>query len=192
MRRTGRLSVLAFTAIVSLAATQTPSRITRIEFSPAPEGEEAGIDISLLGSGSCTYTLDFGDGKTERRTATLPDRTRHPYAADSAYTVVATPEAPCEGTARARLDIRAIMRGIWRVTVEPGPATDAPEIVATIDGRGSCAVTLDFGDGTKQKVEGTLPAKSSHKYEKAGSYELHATTEDPCRGEVRLKVDVRR
>ena len=84
MRRTGRLSVLAFTAIVSLAATQTPSRITRIEFSPAPEGEEAGIDISLLGSGSCTYTLDFGDGKTERRTATLPDRTRHPYAADSA------------------------------------------------------------------------------------------------------------
>ena len=64
--------------------------------------------ISLLGSGECAYTMDYGDGNTERRTATLPDEMRHAYEADNEYSVVATPEAPCEGTARARLDIRAI------------------------------------------------------------------------------------
>lgn len=192
MRRTVRLSLFILSTTVAAAAAQTPSRVTRIEFSPAPESDGGGIDISLLGSGPCTYTMDYGDGKTERRTNTLPDRMRHAYAADRVYTIVATPEAPCEGVARAQLDIRAITRGIWRISVEPGPATDAPEIIASIDGRGSCAVTLDFGDGTHQKIEGTLPAKASHKYARPGSYELRATAEAPCRGDVHLTVDVRR
>jgi hypothetical protein len=173
-------------------AGQTPPRITRIEFSPVPDEDGGGILISLLGSGQCTYTMDYGDGKTERRTAALPDRMRHDYAPDKQYMVVATPDAPCEGVARAQLDIRAIARGIWRVSVEPGPSTDAPEIIATIHGRGACAVTMSFGDGKQQKVEGTLPAKVSHTYEKPGTYELHAVAAEPCRGDVRLSVDVRR
>jgi hypothetical protein len=173
-------------------AGQTPPRITRIEFSPVPDEDGGGILISLLGSGQCTYTMDYGDGKTERRTAALPDRMRHDYAPDKQYMVVATPDAPCEGVARAQLDIRAIARGILRVSVEPGPSTDAPEIIATIHGRGACAVTMSFGDGKQQKVEGTLPAKVSHTYEKPGTYELHAVAAEPCRGDVRLSVDVRR
>ena len=190
----GRVALFAlFGALAAtLAAAQAPPRITRIEFSPAPENEGGGMVISLLGTGQCTYTMDYGDGKTERRTATLPDRVRHGFAADQEYTVVATPDAPCEGVARARVDIRAITRGIWRVSVEPGPATDAPEVIATVEGRGACTVTLDFGDGTQQKLDGTLPAKSTHKYARAGSYDLHAVAEAPCRGDVRLKVDVSR
>ncbi len=78
------------------------------------------------------------------------------------------------------------------MSVEPGPATDAPEIVATIHGRGACAVTLSFGDGKQEKIEGTLPAKVNHTYEKPGAYELHAIAVEPCRGEVRLNVEVRR
>jgi hypothetical protein len=196
MRRVSSLCLfvisLSIAASPVTAATQTVPRITRIEFSPVPDDEGGGILISLLGSGECTYTMDYGDGKTERRTATLPDRMRHGYAPDAQYTVVATPEAPCEGVARAQLDIRAISRGIWRVSVEPGPATDAAEIVATIHGRGVCAVMMSFGDGKQQNVEGTLPLKVSHTYEKPGTYELQAVAAEPCRGEVRLSVDVRR
>ncbi len=183
---------LAVTLTAVAAAAQTPPRITRIEFSPVPEEEGGGILISLLGSGECTYTMDYGDGKTERRTASLPDRIRHEYAADNEYTVVATPVAPCEGVARARIDIRAITRGIWRVTVEPGPAPDAPEIIATIHGRGVCAVALDFGDGKQQKFEGALPTTLRHTYDKPGVYELRAVAADPCRGDIRLNVEVRR
>ncbi len=182
-----------YTAIATAeAAAQATPRITRIEFSPVPDEEGGGILISLLGSGQCAYTMDYGDGKTERRAATLPDRMRHDYAPDQQYLVVATPDAPCEGVARAQLDVRAIARGIWRVSVEPGPATDALEIIATIHGRGVCVVTLGFGDGKEQKVEGTLPAKVNHIYEKPGTYELHAVAAEPCRGEIRLNVDVRR
>jgi hypothetical protein len=192
MRHAHLVTLLGLAATVVAAAAQAPARISRIEFTPAPEEQGGGVVISLLGSGECTYTIDYGDGKTERRTATLPDRMRHSFAPDSEYTVVATPEAPCEGTARATLDVRAITRGIWRVSVEPGPSTDAPEIMATIDGRGACVVMMDFGDGKSQKVEGTLPAKVSHAYEKPGTYELHAVAAEPCRGDVRLSIDVRR
>jgi len=181
---------LLFAASASvITAGQESPRITRIEFSPASDADGA-IVISLVGTGQCAYTIDYGDGKTERRTATLPDRVRHAFAADQEYLVVATPESPCEGVARAKLDIRAITRGIWRVSVEPGPAAATPSVVATLEGRGSCSVQVDFGDGTSQKIEGTLPAKINHTYEKPGTYELRAAAAAPCRGEVTLKLDV--
>ncbi len=88
MRRV-TLTLLVLTLYVSAGAPaeagQSTPRITRIEFSPVPDEEGGGIMISLLGSGQCAYTIDYGDGKTERRTATLPDRMRHEYAPDKQY-----------------------------------------------------------------------------------------------------------
>src|SRR5262245_36799969 len=103
MRSLGVLG-LTMAATLALGAAQVP-RITRIEFSPAREADGGGMLITLLGNGTCTYTLDYGDEKTERRTATLPDKVTHRYAADGDYLVVATPEPPCEGVARATLTI---------------------------------------------------------------------------------------
>jgi hypothetical protein len=190
MRRLGYVALLLLASAVLTAAQ--PPRITRIEFRPAPEDDGGGVIITLLGSGQCSYTIDYGDGTNERRTAELPDEMRHAYRADNEYSLVATPDLPCEGTARARLDIRAIRQGIWRVTVVPGPSTERPEIEATVEGRGECAVALDFGDGAQQRIEGTLPLKVTHAYAKEGAYELRAAAEAPCRGDLRLQVEVRR
>jgi len=184
--------ILLLMAVFAAAATaQTASRITRIEFSPVEESEGGGVFVALVGTGSCTYTIDYGDGTTERRTATLPDRVKHGFAPDREYTVVATPEAPCEGVARARLDIRAITRGIWRVALAATAPGAAPEVTATIEGRGSCAVTVAYGDGATQTITGELPAKITHTYEKSGTYDLRATAAPPCRGDVQLKVEIR-
>jgi hypothetical protein len=184
-------SALVLGLVAGTAAAQSTPRITRIEFSPAPP-EGGGIVITVVGSGQCTYTIDYGDGTTERRSASLPDRVEHAYKADNEYTVVATPEPPCEGVVRARLDIRPIKEGIWRLSVEPGPSTEAPEVIVTVEGRGTCTVRLEFGDGKEQKLEGALPAKVTHRYGAAGSYELHAIAESPCRGDLRLNIDVSR
>lgn len=174
------------------ATAQEPARITRIEFRPATQAEGTGIVISLLGSGRCTYSIDYGDGKSEPRTAQLPDRVQHAYAGDGEYVVVATPEAPCEGVARATISLRSIERGIWSLSAEPGPTAGALEIMVTIHGRGACNVALDFGDGTTEKVEGELPANRTHKYATSGTYELRATTPEPCRGEAQLRVEITR
>jgi hypothetical protein len=177
-------------AAVTLAAQQRAGRITRIEFQPATVEEGGGVFISLLGSGSCTYVLDYGDGNTERRTAELPDRVKHTFPADGEYLVVATPEAPCQGTARAKLDVRAINQGIWGLAAEAGPDKENAEMLVTITGRGECTVTMDFGDGTIDKISATLPATRSHKYGKPGVYELKALAEPPCRGEAGLRVEI--
>jgi hypothetical protein len=183
--------VLAF-AGATVAAAQDSPRITRIEFRPATEAEGSGVIISLLGAGRCTYSIDFGDGKNDQRTAQLPDRIQHVYPGDGEYEVAATPEAPCEGVARAKIAVRAIERGIWSLSAEPGPTPGTLEVVVTVHGRGSCAVTLDLGDGTTEKLEGALPATRTHKYANTGTYELRATTTEPCRGEAQLKVEITR
>src|SRR5215203_2075244 len=141
MWRAGLFSaMLALTGIVG-AVAQEPPRITRIEFRPATEAEGSGVIITLLGSGRCTFALDFGDGKTTTRTAQLPDRIQHVYPADGDYEVVATPEAPCEGVARAKIAVRAIERGIWSLSAEAGPTPGTLEMVVTVNGRGSCVVS---------------------------------------------------
>jgi hypothetical protein len=186
----------ALAALVLLAAPvagqEQAGRITRIEFQPATVEEGGGVFISLIGSGPCTYTLDYGDGATERRTADLPDRVRHTYAGDGEYMVVATPDAPCEGVARAKLDVRAINRGLWGMSAEAGPDAPNAELLVTLRGRGECAVTIDFGDGTIDKLTLTLPATRSHKYGKAGVYDLKAVAEPPCRGEAALTAEIKR
>jgi uncharacterized protein with GYD domain len=184
------LSIIVATTAAAAFADQAP-RITRIEFAPATVEEGGGVWIALIGTGRCTYGIEFGDGETARREAELPDRVRHVYADDKAYDVVATAEAPCEGVARARLDVRSIKEGIWSVSVEPGGTKDMPEIIVNIEGRGTCTVLLDFGDGKSEKYEGALPAKVRHTYASTGRYDLYVRAEAPCRGEARLQVDVK-
>lgn len=183
-------TVLALT-MTAAAQAQPKPQMTRIEFAPATLEEGGGVWIVLVGTGRCTYGIEFGDGETARRDADLPDRIRHVYANDKAYDVVATAEAPCEGVARARLDVRAIREGIWSVTVESAGAKDMPEVIVNIEGKGTCTVLLEFGDGKSEKVEGALPAKVRHTYPSTGRYDLYVRAEAPCRGEARLQVDVR-
>jgi hypothetical protein len=192
MSRSTLLALMLSLGYIAGIEAQEPPRITRIEFRPATEAEGSGVIITLLGSGRCTYSLDFGDGKTTARTAQLPDRVQHVYPADGDYDVVATPEAPCEGVARAKIAVRAVERGIWSLSAEPGGTPGTLELVVTVNGRGTCTVTLDFGDGTIEKLEGPLPATRSHKYANTGTYDLKATTADPCRGEAQLKVEITR
>jgi hypothetical protein len=192
MRRLSLGVILLALTATPLAAQQQTGKITRIEFRPANVEEGGGVYISLIGSGPCTYTLDYGDGKTETRTAELPDQVRHTYPGDGEYIVVATPDAPCEGLARAKLDVRAIKRGLWGVSAEAGPDTPNAEMLITLRGSGECAVTLDFGDGTIDRITVTLPATRSHKYGKTGVYELRAVAEPPCRGEAVATVEIKR
>lgn len=191
MRRCVTLPVLAILSSV-LSAQQPAPRIARIDFTPAKVDEGGGVFITLVGTGRCSYMIDYGDGTRDRRTAELPDRIQHVFAGDGEYLVVATPAAPCEGVARAKLDVRAINRGVWGLSAEAGPDGPGAGMMVTITGRGECVVTMDFGDGTIEKVSGVLPQTRTHQYERMGVYELKAVSEPPCRGEAGLQLEIRR
>ena len=135
MRRLHGVLGLTIAASLAAGAAQIP-RITRIEFSPAREAEGGGMLITLVGTGQCTYTLDYGDEKTERRTATLPGKVSHRYAADGDF-LYRHARAAVRGRRPGEARYPARREGHMEGRRRHGP-TPALEVVATIEGRGAC------------------------------------------------------
>jgi hypothetical protein len=173
------------------------ARLKGLEINPNPATAPATVNISVLGTGSCSYTLDFGDGNSERRTAALPDQIRHTYPAPNTYyPVAATGEGACEGLVRRNLAVNApaapdTRRRLSRLVVTPNPAIARTLVTITVEGSGTCPVTVDFGDGSDQRVEGPLPARIVHTFMRAGLFEIYAWAEAPCGGDATASLRVR-
>ncbi|CAN5677042.1 hypothetical protein BH18ACI5_BH18ACI5_28910 [soil metagenome] len=148
--------------------------------------------IDVTGAGNCSYLLDYGDGNRERRTVTLPDRVEHVYPATGTFTVIATAERPCEGRVQETFRAGRARSSIVRLVISPNPAAIQSRVSIAIEGSGTCPVTVDFGDGTDQSIEGTLPLRVLHSYARPGRYEVFAWSEAPCTGDAGAVVQVRR
>jgi hypothetical protein len=154
--------------------------------------------IRVNGSGSCAYTLDFGDGNSEGRNADLPDVVRHNYPAEGRYTIVATAAAPCTGRAQTSFvvgapsdDRRAAME-LRRLSITPVDVRTGDPMDVTLDGSGRCRITVDFGDDRQRDVTEILPYRLTHRYAVAGDYEIVAWAHPPCDGGASAEVRVRR
>ena len=96
-----------FTQVLQIVTAQAQqARINRVLISPSRVLAGQPVDITVEGSGTCGYTIEFGDGNDESRSAALPDRLRHVYPAPGRYDVVARASAPCLGAARGRVNAR--------------------------------------------------------------------------------------
>lgn len=96
-----------FTQILPVVTSQPqPARISRILVSPSPVDAGQPVDITVEGTGTCGYTVSYGDGNDDTRSSALPDRLRHVYPAPGVYVVTARASAPCAGGARARVESR--------------------------------------------------------------------------------------
>lgn len=87
-----------------------PQRITGLEVTVPPDGPPTMRALRILGSGTCPYTVDFGDGNSDRREGTLPDVIRHNYPADGRYTAIVTAGAPCSGERRSTFTVGRVRR----------------------------------------------------------------------------------
>src|SRR6476620_9046306 len=181
-----------FTQVLQVVdARPQAGRISRVLVSPSPADAGQPVAISVEGSGSCGNTIDFGDGNSEPRSTTLPDRLRHVYPAAGSYTVVAMSEAPCSGSARSRLEVRDAQRaGITRVDVSPTPATQYRPATIVLQGSGSCRTSIDFGDGNTQSWSGNLPRRITHAYSAPGKYTIAAWVAAPCVGNFEVDLEV--
>ena len=144
-----------------------------------------------------SYVLDFGDGNSERRTASLPDRVRHTYPAPNTnYPLAAKGEGACQGLVRQNLTVKAAPgpdrgRRLSGLSLAPNPATSRNPVTVTLEGSGTCPVTVDFGDGSDERLEAALPARVTHTYRRAGVYEVYAWADAPCGGDGSATLRVR-
>jgi hypothetical protein len=168
------------------------SSVTVVE----PASVASPVAVTAHGKGECRFTVDFGDGRSRELTVAvpLPHTVRHVYASPGSYAVVAQAIAPCEGRHSVKLDIAKAEPAarLLGLKITPNPATTRNPVSITVDGRGRCQVTVDFGDGTDQRIEAALPARISHSYARSGVYEVFAWTEAPCGGEAAGSLTVRR
>jgi PKD repeat protein len=157
---------------------------------PGPVGSSIGV--TAHGRGTCRMTVDFGDGKSQELNVPLPHTVRHVYSAPGTYNVVANATAPCEGRHSVKMDVGDVepKARLLGMKIAPNPTATRSRVALTIDGRGTCPITVDFGDGTDQAIKTPLPAQISHTYARSGTYEVFAWAEAPCTGEATGSVRV--
>jgi hypothetical protein len=95
-----------FTQKLTVVTEPPQPELTGINVSPARATAGQPVTIDVIGSGTCGYTIDFGDGNDERRSGRLPDRVRHNYPAADTYTIAANASPPCAGRARTTVVVR--------------------------------------------------------------------------------------
>ncbi len=169
------------------APAQVP-RIVRILVSPTPADAGQPVSMSLEGTGACAYTVDFGDGNSEPRSGNLPDTFRHVYSVPDVYTVLVTATAPCTGSARSRFEVRPPqVPGVTGVELLSGSVPRSTPATIIINGTGSCAVLVDFGDGNSQTLSGPLPRRVTHAYPAVGRYGSRRRQTRPARARERRR-----
>lgn len=170
------------------------AQITAVNMRPVPGKTREPVTISVEGSGSCAYEVQFGDGNAQEFTGVLPQQFGHTYARAGTYTVIVKPAPPCTGKFTQQLpvvDANTSAPHIERLLVSPSPADAGQPVTIAVEGTGTCAYTIDFGDGNSESRSGTLPARLRHNYPAAGVYALAVAAERPCTGTARSSVLVR-
>jgi hypothetical protein len=184
-------------ALQVVDSTTSTGRIARVVLSPTPGAAGQPMTITVEGVSGCVgYTLDYGDGHTERRAAALPDAVPHVYQSPGRYVVSATAVAPCTGRARAAVEVRTAAAPaaprIARILLSPAAADPGQAVTITVEGNGTCeGYTLDYGDGNSESRSGALPDRAQHVYRVPGRYTLTAVGRGSCTGDVRAPLDVR-
>ena len=187
-----------FTQVLQVEdAAAQPARITHILASPSPGVTGQAIAIAVHGSGTCPYDIYYGDGTAEEMDGALPQSTRHVYTQPGRYAVVVKPQPPCVGkfTEVVQVGGAAAPTGprITGVTAAPTPAVTRQPVRLNIDGSGTCALTIEYGDGNTDSRSMTLPGSLRHVYSAPGFYTVVLTPNDSqCTGSGRVSVEVRR
>jgi hypothetical protein len=175
------------------------ARLTGVQVTAPQQGGRGMREIRVDGTGTCSYSLDYGDGNTETRSSALPEVVRHNYPAGGRFEIVVHANAPCSGTGRATFDVGIVRQGnaprggsISSVEVRPRAARQEQPLTMIVRGTGTCRFTVDFGDGEFKTVTETLPHQLTYRYASTGEYEVYAWAEHPCAGDGTAAVRVRR
>ena len=167
-------------------------RLVAIEFSPPSPAPRTAVTITLQGSGTCRIGVEFGDGNSQDLNGALPLTVRHTYALAGHYTVVAIPAEACGERRRATLVVGDTPRVPRISSIEVTDVTGVPGArgrrAIKVNGAGSCAYTLDFGDGNSEGRNAALPDVVQHNYPAEGRYTIVATAAPPCEGMQRSTI----
>lgn len=168
------------------------AEIRGLGFTPKVGVVRQPVAITIAGRGACQYTLDFGDGNQQEMDGDLPQRVNHTYAQARTYTVIAAPMPPCTGKFTERLQVAARAgERIHGLSVDPPRGTVGRSVAIVVDGVGTCAYRIEYGDGNHEDRTRVLPDRVQHVYNARDSYVIAVTASGTCEGRAERTVDIR-
>jgi len=198
---TPALALSIVTAVtIGVAATQQRGTVTGVSAArSARVGQQIAVDVT--GTNPCgAVNIDYGDGTAiTYATETLPITKGHTYAYGGTYTIKATGMGNCERTATTQITISgpprppappALSGKITSVDFQPSSGAVREPVKIVVNGSDSCAFDIDFGDGNRQHVSGTLPQSIEHTYSVADTYTVVVDPSSPCSGRFTERLQV--
>jgi hypothetical protein len=187
-RSSFRLPGLALSFVAAIATSAHAGTITGLTVTPAEARAGTSVSATASGSGLCgAVHIDWGDGAAiTYATATLPVTQSHVYQAAGTFTLRAQGMGNCDGQATALITITAPppppapAPRLSAIELSPPAAAPRTPVTITLQGTGSCRITVDFGDRNSQELGGALPLSVRHTYALAGSYTIVATPATSC------------
>ena len=167
--------------------------ITSVEMTPSPAFVRRPVDIAVKGRGTCSFSVDFGDGNSHEEAGTLPLTVKHTYAVADTYVVIVRPAPPCTGKFTQKLTVATAppQPDLTGINVTPARATAGQPVTIEVIGSGTCSYAIDFGDGNLEKRSRPLPDRLQHNYPVPDAYTVAVKAESPCAGSARTTLVVR-
>jgi hypothetical protein len=195
--------VLRTLAILALATTTAAAQprgvVTAIALEPNPTTVSTTVTATVTGTNPCgAVFIDWGDGTAVTYAITgLPAAQTHAYNRGGQYLVIAKGMGDCDGDTRRPIDVKppaaappSRAPAITSVDMSPSPAVARRPVEIVVNGQGTCAFAVDFGDGNSQEDSGALPRTMQHTYAVADTYLIVVRPSAPCTGKFTQQLSV--
>ena len=184
------------------AGAASAGTVTGVQGNAASVAVGAVLSVTVSGTNPCGAAhINYGDGTAITYAITgLPVTQTHTYDKPGTYAIVARGMGNCDGEATTRVQVTgpapppppapAPAAAISAIAFTPRPGIVRQPVTIDIAGHGACAITVAFGDGNQQELNGALPLRH-HVYNAPGTYSITAIATGTCQGRARRDLDVR-
>jgi hypothetical protein len=175
--------------------------VTGVQASVASVAVGTAFTVTVSGTNPCGAAhINYGDGTAITYAITgLPATQSHTYDTPGTYAIVARGMGNCDGEATTRIQVTgqappppppAPSAEVSGITFTPRPGVARQPVTIDIAGRGTCAMTVSFGDGNQQEANGALPVRVTHTYAVAQTYTVVVAPAAPCSGKFTERLQV--
>jgi hypothetical protein len=193
------IALIGFCCVIATAATANAFTITGVSASPRTTVVGTPVTVTVTGTKPCgAAQINYADGTDITYPLSgLPMTQTHVYDKPGTYTITARGMGNCDGEATTSVTVSAptplpLPAGgeITGVEMAPTPGRIREPVTITVNGSGSCAYEVHFGDGQAREVTGDFPRQFRHTYANANRYTVIVKPNPPCRGQFTQVLQV--
>jgi PKD domain-containing protein len=194
-------AVCLLLGILVLPATARGGTVTGVTVSPASVPTGTPASVTVTGTNPCGAAhIIYGDGTAITYPITgLPTTQTHAYDNPGTYAITAKGMGNCDGEATTTVTVTGQPKPqpppsppaqITAVDFSPRPVRVREPVTIAVNGTGTCAFEIAFGDGRAEQFNVRLPHLVQHTYAAAQTFTVLVRPNPPCAGRFTEQLQV--